>query len=376
MSESCIIFVANRAYALVSSRLSLIHTLRDAGWSVVAVTAPDEYAPSLEEVGCEIIPVVFNRGGLSLRGDWAVYRTLRRVYRKYRPKLIHHFHAKPVILGSLAARRVLGDSVRVVNTITGLGYAFITGGITARLVGMGYRVALLRTDATIFQNRDDRALFLERGWVSEARPWLIASSGVDVESFRFVDRTARDGSAPTVVMLGRLLAQKGIPEFAEVACRVRRQWPGARFLLAGEEDPVHPDALSSEWIHSQSDIEYLGRLPDVGPLLEQADLLLFPSYYREGVPRVVMEAAATGLPTVAFDVPGVREAVRDQETGFLVPDRNVDALTAQVEVLLGDAELRERMGRAARRLAEEAFDIRTIQAQHLALYRKLGLEVS
>jgi glycosyltransferase involved in cell wall biosynthesis len=176
-------------------------------------------------------------------------------------------------------------------------------------------------------------------------------------------------------MLGRLLRQKGIPEFAEVARRVHCRWPSARFLLAGELDPEHPDAVTNEWIREQKGIEYLGRLADVAPVLNAADLFLFPSFYREGVPRVVLEAAATGLPTVGFDVPGVREAVRDGETGYLVPDRDVEALTARVVELLEDESLRLTMGRAARQFAVDAFDARAIEAQYLQIYRELGSDI-
>ena len=261
------------------------------------------------------------------------------------------------------------------NSITGLGHAFVVGGLSARLAAVGYRTALRHCDIVIFQNRDDRELFLEKRWVVGEQARLIASSGVDTERFGCVDRAGRDRQTPKVVMLGRLLRQKGIPEFVEVARRVRRRWPEARFLLAGEPDADHPDAVDAAWLSGQQDIEYLGRLSDVMPLLAEADLLLFPSFYREGVPRVVLEAAATGLPAVAFDVPGVREAIRDKETGYLVPARNLEALTDRVTSLLEDVSRRLRMGRAARALAESAFDARIIEGQHLQVYRSLGLPV-
>jgi glycosyltransferase involved in cell wall biosynthesis len=197
---------------------------------------------------------------------------------------------------------------------------------------------------------------------------------VDVEQFSVVDRGDRSGQAPVVIMLGRLLRQKGIPDFAEVAGRIRQRWSNARFLLAGEEDPVHPDAVSVEWVEGQDGVEYLGHLSDVRPLLSEADVLLFPSY-REGTPRVVLEAAATGLPTVGFDVPGVREAVRDGETGYLVQHRDVDSLTARVETLLGDQDLRLQMGRAARLMVEKDFDVRAIEQQYLDLYREQGIAI-
>jgi glycosyltransferase involved in cell wall biosynthesis len=176
-------------------------------------------------------------------------------------------------------------------------------------------------------------------------------------------------------MLGRLLRQKGIPEFVEVAGRIKQKWPQARFLLAGEEDPVHPDAVTVRWVQEQGSVEYLGRLSDVQPLLAKADLLLFPSYYREGLPRVILEAAATGLPTVAFDVPGVREAVRDGETGYLVSFRDLDGLTDRVKTLLENKEKRLHMGRAAREMVENEFDVRGVKERYLDVYRELGVEV-
>ena len=375
MKYPCVVFAANRGYALTSSRTLLIQNFLSAGWHVVLATANDAESQSLCEMGAHLEPVVFNRSGFSPWTDTKAYQRLRAIYTKWRPALVQHFHAKPVILGSLAARRALGDGVRVVNAITGLGHAFITGGVTSRLAGMGYGLARSSTDRTIFQNSDDRALFVQRDWVDEDRARLIPGSGVDVERFALADRYDRDGRSPVVVMLGRLLRQKGIPEFVEVARRVKQEWPGATFFLAGEEDPVHPDAVTGQWVREQQSVEYLGRLADVGPLLAQADLLLFPSYYREGLPRVILEVAASGLPTVAFDVPGVREAVREGETGYLVPLLDVDGLTDAVKTLLEDEEKRLRMGRAARDMVEKDFDIRTVKERYLDVYRELGVDI-
>jgi glycosyltransferase involved in cell wall biosynthesis len=369
-----VLFAANRGYALLNSRRELIERFIAEGWNVVLATEDDDESATLAGLGAVLEPVTFNRGGFSPLADWRAGRKLRQVLRRWRPSLVHFFHAKPVIMGSLAARRELGDTVRVVNTITGLGHAFVQGGVVTWLAGAGYRAGLPQADVTIFQNRDDRALFLENNWLPEARAKLIAGSGVPLERFSFVDRSAHDSSRPVVVMLGRMLNQKGIPEFLEVANRVKQKIPGARFCWAGEEDPVHPDAVDMDWFKNQRDVEYLGRLSDVMPLLKQADLLLFPSY-REGVPRAVMEAAATGLATVAFDVPGVREAVKHGETGYLVPDRDVDAMTGRVLQLLGDQTRRLELGRNASELAKEAFDIRAVQEAYLNVYRGLGVEI-
>lgn len=370
-----VIFVANRGYALTSSRTLIIQRFLSSEWKVVIATADDAESQSLSDMGVILEPVVFNRGGVSPAKDLRAYKQLQRIYRKWSPSLIHHFHAKPVIFGSIAAHRVLGNTVKVVNTITGLGHAFITGGLSAKLAGFGYGYALPRTAATIFQNKDDRALFLERGWVLNERAKLIVSSGIDTNFFSMVNRQGLDSHAPVIVMLGRLLRQKGIEEFVAVAQKIRQRWPDARFQIAGEEDPVHPDSVSADWVGSQEGVEYLGRLSNVKELLAEADLFLFPSY-REGVPRCVLEAAAMGLPTVAFDVPGVSESVRDGETGYLVPFQDVDALTNRVSELLENEELRMRMGQAARGFMEQNFDRHIIEEQYIQVYREQGMQVA
>lgn len=369
-----VVLAANRGYALKSSREGIIRHFLEHGWKVVLATTEDDESRELVELGAILEPVTFSRGGFSLVTDLKAYRCLRAIYGRYRPALVHHFHAKPVILGSLVARSQLGDQVGIVNSITGLGHAFVKGGLVTQLASSGYRFALPKSDMTIFQNRDDRALFLKHGWVGAHNNRLIVGSGIDIERFSWVDRRDHDPQAPVIVMMGRLLGQKGTTEFVEVAKRVRAVYPQAHFVWAGEEDPAHPDAVSGSWMREQDAIEYAGRLSDVAPLLNQADLLLFPSY-REGLPRTVMEAAATGLPTVGFDVPGVREAVGNGETGYLVPERDVDVMTQKTLDLIADKDLRERFGRQSRELAVNEFDIRQIEAAYFDTYRELGIEI-
>lgn len=374
MTRPVIVFAANRGYALLSSRKGLVERFCDSGWTVVLATEDDAESRALVASGAVLRRVRFNRGGATPLVDWSAYRALVAICREWKPLIIQNFHAKPVILGSLAARRTLGQQVRVVNTITGLGHAFIQGGIAARLAGMGYSVAMPRADVVVFQNKDDQKLFFDQGWARTDQSRLIVSSGVDVDRFRMVDRSNRSDQAPVVVMLGRLLNQKGIPEFVEVAGRIKARLPECRFLLAGEKDPNHPDAVDQEWLDKQSAIEYVGRLSDVVPLLAQADLLLFPSY-REGAPRVILEAAASGLPTVGFAVPGVSEAVRDGETGYLVDYPDVEAMTARVWELISNSGKRLAMGAAARAMVDKEFDIRQIERKYLDVYRELGAAI-
>lgn len=374
-NKPCAVFVANRGYAFTSSRLSIIRKFISSDWEVVVATADDVESRRLREVGAKFEEVLFYRGGVSPKFEISAYRKLYSVFAMWRPSLIHHFHAKPVVYGTIAARKSLRESVRIVNTITGLGHAFVVGGFSKKLAGFGYRKATNMADLNIFQNRDDLRLFLDSGWVTKSKSCLVAGSGVDIKRFYMVDRTKRDSERPIIVMLGRLLRQKGIPEFVEIAQKIKKNWPGAKFFLAGEKDPAHPDSVDMDWLLSHREISYLGRLDDVLPILERSDMLLFPSY-REGVPRVILEAAAMGLPSVGFDVPGVREAVRNDETGYLVPFRDMEAMTNAVIRLLQDSDLRLRMGRAARKMIESRFDKRLIEDKYFALYRELGIDLA
>lgn len=368
-----IVFVANRGYALTSSRTSIIERFLTSGWEVVIATANDSESKLLNDLGAHIEPVVFNRGGFSITSDISSFHRLCLIYRRWKPNLIHHFHAKPVILGTLAAHLTLGKSVQIFNTITGLGHAFITGGLSAKLAGLGYKFSLPHSSTTIFQNNDDRTLFLQKRWVSQDKAKLITSSGVDTDRFFWIDRKGRKPIAPVIVFLGRLIRQKGIGEFIEVARRILPLYPESKFLIAGEEDTNHPDSVPAEWVNEQKNVQFLGRLPDVVPLLTRADLLLFPSY-REGVPRVVLEAAATGLPTIGFDVPGVREVIVDRQTGYLVPDKDIETMTDRVAQLLDDEATRLHMGRQARKMVEETFESSRIEEMYFQVYRNAGFK--
>ncbi len=370
-NKSCVVFVAYRGFALTSSRLLLMQHFLSCGWIVVAAIARDDYSRQLSDAGVIVEPISFNREGLSPLADIKALLALIRIYRKYQPILIHHFHIKPIILGNLAAYSV--GKVKVVNNIEGLGYALVSGGMIGHLAAAGYWLSLKRSQATIFLNPDDQQLFFEKGWVSEEQARLIVSPGVDTERFH-PDRTSH--RKLRVLFVARLLWQKGVSEFVEAAEIVKREYPDVLFHLAGEWDRVHPDTVDKAWVQAavnRGTIEFLGYLKDMDGQLRATDIFVLPSYYREGVPRVLLEAAACGVPVVTTDVPGCREAVVDGETGRLVPPQNSKALAEAISEILGNSELRQRMGQAARKRVEKEFEIRVITEKYLAVYRDLGI---
>lgn len=371
---STVLFVANRSFALTNSRKSLIESLVAAGNHVVVCAAKDSHSSMSSIPGVEFHETPFYRGGASLFKDLNVFFVILCVFLRHRPSMVHAFNAKPVIFVGILLRFLFKKTASI-SVITGLGHAFIHGRALRRISGIGYRFALKRPgNHTVFQNSDDFSLFKKEGWVNEESALVIVGSGVDVH--RFSIRCLTDRVEKQVLMIGRLINQKGVGEFIEAATLLRQKYLiNARFVLIGERDSVHPDAVDFSKIQGAMDggvIDYLGFQDDVVPYIQDSDVFVLPSY-REGVPRTVLEAASCGVPCVGANVPGIRECIIDGETGFLVEVSNVQELAERVKELLENDQLRRSMSKASRLFMEKSFDISSITKQYLCLYRNIGV---
>ncbi|HEX5472971.1 MAG TPA: glycosyltransferase family 4 protein [Lacipirellulaceae bacterium] len=370
----CAVFVAMQAIALAKSRLPIMRELVSRGWRVVAVANFDEFAPSLKGAGIEFERISFHCGGLAPWRDCRSLQRLANLYRRLNPTLIHHFQVRPIIFGCAAARAC--PRAKVINTITGLGHAYTAGEFIRRLANAGYRLTLSRAECTIFQNPDDRQEFLKRNLVSERNSSLIISSGIDLDHFQPVPRS--DGEPLRVVLPTRLLWAKGVGEFAEAARRLRLQWPHVHFQIAGPIVADHPNGVPRRFIEqwvAAGHIEHLGFVHNMCDLYHSATIVVLPSYYREGVPRVLLEAAACGVPVITCDSTGCREAAENNVTGLLVPPRNSNALEAAIHRLLSNPALRTQMGRAGRQRMERLFDQRVVVSKYLNTYRQIGVSL-
>jgi glycosyltransferase involved in cell wall biosynthesis len=362
-----LLFVTEDWY-FVSHRLPLAVAARSAGYDVCVVTRVRNHGDVIRSTGLRLIPFENIRSGLNPIDELRTLSRLILLYRRERPNIVHHVAIKPVLYGSIAAR--LAGNPPTINALAGMGWLFTTGHGLARWLKPAVRYALsylLHRSVTLVQNPDD-ALFVAQLGVPGKHIRQIAGSGVDLQQFRSLPPSPT--AVPRVVLPARLLWDKGIREFIVAARMLREQGINARFLLAGEPDSLNPASISardlSGWIDEKV-IEHLGWVSDMPGLLTQCHIVCLPSY-REGMPKALIEAAASGRPIVTTDVPGCREVVRHGDNGLLVPPRDPNALAHALRSLIENAELRRLMGERGRVRAEREFGLDSVIQQMIALY--------
>jgi len=366
-----ILLFANTDWYLFNFRLKLAERLQADGHEILMLSPRGEYSLRLEEKGFRWQELSLSRRGLNPVVEAFTIWRLIRIYQKEQPDLVHHFTIKSVLYGSLAAR--LAGIRSVVNSITGLGYVFLPGGafktILRGLVRIFYRISM-GCAQVIFENEDDQDTFLRYGFIRPEDGYLIPGVGVDTD--RFVPGPEPDGT-PVALFASRLLWDKGVGEFVQAARLIQKQGIQARFALAGRTDPGNPASVSMTQIEAWRDegvIEWWGWVEDMATLFQQANIVCLPSYYREGLPTVLSEAAACGRPIVTTDHPGCRDAVKDGETGVLVPVKDPVSLAAALGTLLGDAGLRQKMGNAGRLYATQNLSAGHIITRILEVYSR------
>jgi glycosyltransferase involved in cell wall biosynthesis len=340
---------------------------------VLVATRADAFAERIRAEGFTLIPLTLRRSSRRPLRELGAIMELARIYRRERPDIVHHVAMKPVLYGAFAAR--IARVPAVVNAFPGLGYTFVASDRRAKwrrlLMTRALRWAL-RTSSSrvIFQNDEDRDLFVRESIAAPERSLVIRGSGVDVK--RFTPSVEPSGE-PVVVLAARMLWDKGVGEFVEAARLLRHRGVRARFVLLGMVD-VHnpamvPEADLKAW-QKEGVVEWVGHREDMPALLARSHVLVLPSY-REGLPKVLLEAAACGRPLVATDVPGCREIVRHGENGFLIPPKDPSALADAIATLIADPALRQRFGRRGREIAVDEFRVEKVVEETLAVYREL-----
>ncbi len=368
-----LLYLVNIPRFFVTHRLPLAEAARAAGYDVHVATS------QYDEANCDRIRAAgFPFYPLPLRQHstvpWHEAQALRAIYqllRELQPDIVHQVSIKAILYGGLAGRLV--GVPATVNAISGLGYVFSARGIKARLLRAGsslaYRLVLSQPNSrTIFQNPDDRDLFVRNGLVNQPRTQIIKGSGVDITAFAPQPETP---GMPVVLYAGRLLWQKGIGEFVEAARRLQGQ---ARFVVAGISEAGNPSEVAPAQLQAWHDagiIDWLGQRADMPAVFSNSHIVCLPSTYGEGVPKVLIEAAASGRAIVTTDSPGCREITHHEHNGLLVPVGDLDALCAALQALINDPVRRQQMGAAGRELALTEFSLDYVNQATLAIYQTL-----
>lgn len=369
-----LLFVVNVDWFFLSHRLPVALAAMREGYQVHVATGITGRLDELQSYGLTVHPLRMLRGRAGIFAEWGAFFELVQLFRAIKPDLVHLVTIKPVLYGGIAAR--LAGTRAVVAAISGLGFVFVNKGIRAQLrrlvVGWLYRLALGKAVLrVIFQNANDRDCLVQLARLPSSKYEIIRGSGVDLSQYV---PTSLPAGIPVIVMACRLIADKGVWEFIDAARLLRQRSVACRLCLVGSIDTDNPASLSNAdlaKIRAEGIVELWGQHPDMAHVMEQAHVVALPSYYGEGLPKVLIEAAACGRAIVTTDMPGCRDAVLPGQSGVLVPARDAVALANAFQLLIADPLLCAEMGRAGRALAQREFDLACVVARHLDLYQEL-----
>lgn len=369
-----LLFFVTEDWYFYSHRLPLASAAVKQGYDVALVTRVRDHGKLIASHGIRLIPIELVRGGMNPFNDLSMLWRLIRIYRQERPDIVHHVGMKPILHGTLAARAAGVHAI--VNAFAGLGYLYTSEGLlprlARRLLEVTLRVASRRgTTRVIAQNADDLQRLMSAGVCTPASGVLIRGAGVDLAYFV---PQPESGGVPIVALVSRMLWDKGVAEFIAAAKRLRAAGIGARFVLVGDSDKGNRHAVDQAQLQAWNDsgeIEWWGRRENMATVYAECHVICLPTYYGEGIPKVLLEAAASGRAAVTTNIPGCRDVVRDDVSGLLVPPRDIAALTQALTRVITDASLRRRMAVRARQIAEEEYSIERVVGQTLSMYSEV-----
>ena len=380
-----VVIAANTAWNLYSRR-NLIRAIQKAGFEVICAgavgsvtgtktagkgrgsSAGDKYSALIfSELGAAFIPIKMAGDSTNPFKDLSLFFFFFGVYKRLKPAAVLHFNNKSDIYGSLAATLC---GIPSISNVTGLGSAAEKGGIAGKLVFLLYKCAFRGKRAFVFfQNKDDAAFFVERKICRKEQAGLLPGSGVDTEFFAPASASGDDASGCRFLFIGRLLVSKGACDFIRAAEIVRAKHPRASFEMLGELDPLNPIFIKEDILKeavASGIVAWRGAVEDVRPFIAESCCVVLPSYFREGCPRVLLEAASMRLPLIAADSPGTRDPVEDGVNGFLCAPANPQDLARKMEAFLNlSKEERLKMGAASRKIAVERFSDKIVAARYV-----------
>ncbi|MEK6257012.1 MAG: glycosyltransferase family 4 protein [Planctomycetota bacterium] len=374
MSQPRILFLVSEDWYFWSHRAHVARAAQAAGYEVLVATRVSSCGERIEAAGFRLLPITVSRGAGNPFRELGTLRELVRLYRQHKPDIVHHVAVKNIFLGTLAAR--LARVPAVVNAFAGLGHLFTADGLKTRVMRGVLRTILRWTlnvprMRVIVQNAEDGDELVQARIVRPEQVLLIRGAGVCTTAFA---PQAPAAGPPVVLLAARMLWSKGVGQFVEAARRLRARGHNARFVLTGRVDEANPNhvprAQLLQW-RQENDVEWWDHQDDMPQVLATASIVCLPTFYGEGLPRVLLEAAACAKPLVTTDMRGCHDICRDGVNGFLIPPRDVDALTGSLEKLLVNPDLQRQLGDAGRAMVLREFSDDQVVNQTLGIYQSL-----
>ncbi len=365
MDKKRIMILASFANSLLHFRGDFITSLIENDFEVVgaAPDMPEDVANKLKQLGATPVSFSLQRTGQNPFKDWKSVRELKEIIKANKIDLVFPYTIKPVIYGSMAANMI---KVPVISLITGLGFSFSGSSRKAKIMEyitvFLYKLSIRKNKLVIFQNIDDYHLFLKKKIISKDQKYqIVDGSGVNLDRYPFrVNK--KDSNKVKFILVARLIKEKGVDLFLDAASKLNKKYPDAEFHVIGAPDKS-PSAIKLERLNdlqAQNIIVYHGKQDNIPDHLYRSDIFVLPSYYREGVPRSILEALSVGMPVVTTDAPGCRETVINEQNGFLIKPNDLDSLTNALEYFLQNPDRIEVMGIESRKMAETKFDVKII----------------
>ena len=373
MSDKRLLFLVNVDWFFVSHRLGIARAAMEKGYEVHVATTLTNQASIIQENGLILHEVKMSRSGSKIIGNLKTFIKIIKIFREVNPKLVHLVTIKPVILGGIAARftKIHG----VIAAVSGLGSSFLDEGTLGKIkrffIKRLYRISLSNSNIQVIcQNQNDIEDIQKISKLPLTNFSLIEGSGVSLTKFTYSEDK---NEIPNVIMASRLLRDKGVTEFAEAARLLKESNTNVNMILVGETDPDNPSSITKSQVTSwerEGILEYWGHKEDMEKILQESSIVVLPSY-REGFPKILIEAAACGRAVITTDVPGCRDAIYDGVTGILVPERNAIALANSIKELVINPNFYKEMGKRGRKMAESRFDVNNVISKHFKIYNQL-----
>ncbi|MCO5232505.1 MAG: glycosyltransferase family 4 protein [Chitinophagales bacterium] len=366
--------IANTSWNLLNFRLGLIRAIEQAGHKIVLIAPKDEHSQELERLGFHVQYVKgLSRKGTNPLADLLLIFELAKIYRNLKLDVVLQYTIKPNIYGSIAGYLT---GITTICTVTGLGYVFLNKGISSTIAKVLYQFAFKFSHLIYFQNADDKLLFEQTGLVSIHKSRLVNGSGIDTNYFHpnFCNTIHKEKGITTFLMIARLLKDKGVYEYISAAKNIAVKYHNSRFILLGDQDNGNPAAVNEKDIElwkEENIIEITGFKKNIREYICQADAVVLPSY-REGIPRVILEAFAMGKPCITTDAPGCRHTVDDKINGLICKVADSKELEIKLEdFILMKEEEKTLMGNNARQKALNTYSIDLIAKEYLTLIDNL-----